>query len=414
MRSLNMAGIAGLDIDSSPASRIALPEWSEMALAVRPIFGSDGQGGFHTAGDVLVDKTADGVPLNQLWDTLGDLLGAWRAKQDALLSLLAFDTTDVAEAVPQSLSHFQFEEASEFGEPRAGQGGDSLILGYGFKDYDLATRYTWKYLRDATARQVEFDMNASVEADQRLRTGKVLGRLFNPAQKLTPEGNSEFGLWNGTDGIAPIEYLGKTFASNHAHYLVSGASVIDSADIEDSISLITEHGYGTVQGSRILVLASENTIDTIMGFRKGEESRAPVSPETTGPIAKYDAIPSADNPPYLSSEFIVGQTPPSEYNNLRVAGSYGAALLVPHIQIPDGYVLTVATSGANSAHNVVGMRHHVNTAYRGLRQIPGKGQYPLIDMFFQRSFGVGVRHRGAAVVTQIKAAGTYDAPTIAS
>jgi hypothetical protein len=35
-------------------------------------------------------------------------------------------------------------------------------------------------------------------------------------------------------------------------------------------------------------------------------------------------------------------------------------------------------------------------------------------MFFQRSFGVGVRHRGAAVVTQIKAAGTYDAPTIAS
>jgi len=390
MRSLEMPGIA-------------LPNW---VTTIRPIFGSEG--GYHTAGDVLVDKTADGVPLDTLWDTLRDLLAEWRAKQDALLSLLAFDTTDVAEAVPQSLSHFQFEEASEFGLPKSHQGGDSLIIGYGFHDYDMDTRYTWKFLRDATARQVEFDMNAALEADQRLRTGKVLGRLFNPTQKITPEGNPEFGLWNGTDGIAPIEYLGTQFATNHSHYLVSGAASVDSGDIEDSIGLIREHGYGTTQGSRILVLASENTIDQVMGFRKGDESR------TGGPIAKYDAIASADAPAYLSSEFIVGQTPPSEYNNLRVAGSYGHALLVPHVLVPEGYMLTVATSGPNSAQNAVGMRHHSNPTYRGLRQIPGKSQYPLIDMTYARAFGVGVRHRGAAVVTQIKASGSYDAPTIAS
>ncbi|WP_234791263.1 hypothetical protein [Mycolicibacterium fortuitum] len=386
---------------------IKFPNWATLALANGPIFGSEIAGGVHTQGDVLVDKTADGVPLNQLWDTLADLLSAWRAKQDALLTLLTFDTTDVAEAVPQSLSHFQFEEASEFGEPKAGQGGDSLILGYGFKDYDLATRYTWKYLRDATARQVQHDMNASLEADQRLRTGKVLGRLFSPTQRTTPEGNPEFGLWNGTDGIAPIEYLGKTFASNHTHYLVSGDATLDSADVEDSIKLITEHGYGTTQGNRILVFASQNLCDQMASWRKGEESR------TGGPVAKFDFVPSADAPAYLSSEFIVGNTPPSEYNNLRVMGSYGHALIVPHIQIPDGYLLTVATSGANSPQNVVGVRHHINPAYQGLRQIPGKGVYPLVDMFFQRSFGVGVRHRGAAVVTQIKASGSYEAPTIA-
>lgn len=389
-------------------TEIDMPNWATLALTNGPIFGSDIAGGYHTAGDVLVDKTADGVPLNQLWDTLADLLSAWRAKQDALLGLLTFDTTDVAEAVPQSLSHFQFEEATEFGVPKAHQGGDSLILGYGFKDYDLATRYTWKYLRDATARQVEFDMNASLEADQRLRTGKVLGRLFSPTQRLTPEGNPEFGLWNGTDGIAPIEYLGKTFASDHTHYLVSGNATLDSADVEDSINLIREHGYGTTEGSRILVFASQNLCDQMASWRKGEESR------TDGPVAKFDFVPSADAPAYLSSEFIVGQTPPSEYNNLAVAGSYGHALIVPHILVPDGYVLTVATSGRNSAHNVVGVRHHANPTYQGLRQIPGKGQYPLQDMFFQRSFGVGVRHRGAAVVTQIKASGSYDTPTIAS
>ena len=377
-------------------------------IPVFPIFGSDPAGGYHTQGDVLVSHTSDGVPLDTLWDTLRDLLSIWRERQDALLSLLAFDTTDVAEAVPQSLSHFQFEEASEFGEPKAHQGGDSLILGYGFSDYDLATRYTWKYLRDATARQIEFDMNAALEADQRLRTGKVLGRLFSPTQRITPEGNPEFGLWNGADSIAPIQYLGKTFASDHNHYLVSGAATIDSGDVEDSINLIVEHGYGSVQGSRILVFASQTLCDQIASWRKGEESRS------GGPVAKFDFIPSSDAPAYLSSEFIVGQTPPAEYNNLKVMGSYGHALIVPHVLVPNGYMLTVATSGRNSPQNVVGIRHHSNPAYRGLRQIPGKGQYPLIDSYFQRSFGVGVRHRGAAVVTQVKASGSYETPTISA
>jgi hypothetical protein len=45
--------------------------------------------------------------------------------------------------------------------------------------------------------------------------------------------------------------------------------------------------------------------------------------------------------------------------------------------------------------------------------IPGVGQYPLQDSYFQRSFGTGVRHRGAAAVVQIKAAGDYDVPDIA-
>lgn len=87
---------------------------------------------------------------------------------------------------------------------------------------------------------------------------------------------------------------------------------------------------------------------------------------------------------------------------------------MPHILVPDGYLLTVATSGANSPNNVVGVRHHANPTYRGLRQIPGPGQYPLVRMEYARAFGVGVRHRGAAVVTQIKASGSYDAPTIAT
>lgn len=383
-----------------------LPYWAQIAFKSGPIFGSEQQGGFHTAGDVLVDKTADGVPLQKLWDDYRELLSAWKQKQDALSSLLAFETTDIAEAIPQSLSKFEFEEATEFGVPKAHQAGDFLVIGYGFKDYDLATRYTWKYLRDATARQIDHDMQASLEADQRLRTKSILNRLLSPTERTTPEGRREFGLFTGADQIAPMEYLGRTFDTSHTHYLVSGNATLDSQDVEDSIGHIQHHGYGTTQGSRILVFASQTLCDQIASWRKGEESRA------GGPVAKFDFVPSADAPAFLSSEFVVGQTPPSEYNNLRVMGSYGHALIVPHVLVPNGYLLTVATSGKNSPQNIIGFRQHVDPAYQGLRMIPGAGPHPLIESYFQRSFGVGTRHRGAAVAMQIKASGSYEAPTI--
>jgi hypothetical protein len=374
-------------------------------IPVYPIFGSEG--GYHTAGDVLVDKTVDGVPLEKVWDTLREVLGAWKAKQDAFTSLLAFETTEIAEAIPQTLGKATFEKASEFGVPKASQAGDFLLCGYGFDDYDHSWRATWKFLRDATARQIESGMNSALEADQRLRSGKILQRLFNPTQLLTPESNPERGLFNGTDGIAPLEWLGQTFASDHSHYLVSGNATLDSSDVEDSMSSVLEHGFGSVQGSRILVFASQTLCDQIASWRKGEESRA------GGPVAKFDFVPSSDAPPFLSSEFIVGTTPPSEYNNLRVMGSYGHALIVPHILVPNGYLLTVATSGPNHPDNVIGLRHHVNPAYQGLRVIPGNQQgYPLIESYWQRSFGVGVRQRGAAVVMQVKASGAYDTPEI--
>ena len=58
------------------------------------------------------------------------------------------------------------------------------------------------------------------------------------------------------------------------------------------------------------------------------------------------------------------------------------------------------------------MREHTNTAYQGLRHIPGHWHgYPLQDSFFARGFGVGTRHRGAAIVCQITASATYVAPT---
>ena len=80
--------------------------------------------------------------------------------------------------------------------------------------------------------------------------------------------------------------------------------------------------------------------------------------------------------------------------------------------IPKGWAAMVASGGPNSVDNPIGVREHDNSAYQGLRLIPGNGKYPLQDAMFARAIGVGVRHRGAAVAIQITAGSSYTAPAI--
>ncbi len=74
----------------------------------------------------------------------------------------------------------------------------------------------------------------------------------------------------------------------------------------------------------------------------------------------------------------------------------------------------VATSGPNSLNNAIGVRQHPNTAYQNLRQIPGMGPYPIVESFSALGFGVGVRHRSAAVAIQITTDSPYTAPSAAA
>ncbi|AWT56216.1 hypothetical protein [Mycolicibacterium smegmatis] len=102
---------------------------------------------------------------------------------------------------------------------------------------------------------------------------------------------------------------------------------------------------------------------------------------------------------------------PSEFEGLQILGSYGDAWLVESHYIPSGYVIVTATGGLDSDMNPVGFREHVNTAYHGLRHIPSRGPYPLME-FLCEGFGTGVRHRGAAVVMQVTTNANYTALTI--
>ncbi|WP_307190341.1 hypothetical protein [Gordonia desulfuricans] len=243
-----------------------------------------------------------------------------------------------------------------------------------------------------------------MESDNRLITGTLLRRLFDPAPVLNEMGQTCYGLYTGTDGITPPSFAGQDFTSNTSHYLVSGNAALDPGDLTDAINQVTSKGFGIDGASRLIVLCHPLESEVIAQFRAGQT--------TNGIVSKYDFIPSNSSIPYLTSETVVGQIAPAEWSGLEVNGSYGPAWVIPSYFLPQGYIAVVATGGANSGVNPVAFRQHANAAYRGLRMIPGKDQrYPLQDSFFQRSFGSGVRYRGAACIVQVKASGAYTPPS---
>jgi hypothetical protein len=365
--------------------------------------------GISVSGDVLVNETADGVDLNVLWKEIADALALYNSQRSTVVRLLSYPTVTVADIIPQSMKGESFEEATEFGVPTAlREPADYLRLGYNFRDYDKSLRATWKFLRSATADQVTAQVTRIFEADNRLVTGTIMNRLLNPATVLNEWQNTCYGLWSG-DGMVPPDYLGNTFDGTHTHYLTSGSAAVDSGDIEDMIHHVTEHGYGRLgnQGGQMVILAHPNEAQDMTSWRAGVDYGGATTP-------KWDFIPSTLMPAFFTTEHLVGALPPADFNGLQVMGSYGDAWLIESHYMPAGYVIVAATGGLDSDLNPVGVRHHVNPAYQGLRHIPGNGPYPIQESFFARGFGTGVGHRGAAVAMQVTISPTYTPPVVAT
>jgi hypothetical protein len=342
-------------------------------LLALPPFGAEGLG-YSTEGDVLVSTTADGVDVNSLWAEVQAVLQAWNAERGAVASLLSHYTINPADAVPQSIADESFEVASEFGEPESLRApSNAILLGNTLIDYDKAGRFTWKFLRDSTAEQIRSVVNYAVAADDKLVNGFIVNRMFNPAPQTNEFGHTCYPLWSA-DGMVPPPYLGAAFDANHTHYLVSGAADIDSGDFDAAMNHVIEHGYGLDPGSRLIAFMNPLEADEVSSFKAGEANNNTV-------VAKHDFIPSAGAPAYLTTDTIVGEIAPVQYQGLKIDGSYGPLLWVVRSQyIPAKYLLVVATSGANSPNNAVSVRQHTNAAYQGLRTIPGlRPGYPLQD-----------------------------------
>ena len=380
------------------------------ALDFRTMFGTEADGsragarGTNTEGDVLT-QTIDGRDLNEMWQELQQALGAWNAGRSALVSALTFSVNNPIEDVPQ-ISLDDFEEASEFGEPKGVRGGDFFSMGYDFKWYDVAARFTWKYLAEATAGQVESVHNIILEADNRLVFSKVLKAIFNNVNRTATIRGQNYTVYPfyNNDGTVPPAFGPNTFLGTENHYLTSGAATIDSGDLDALETKLALKGYGRLNGSQQVLLVNRTEMAVIRTFRVATGS-------------SYDYIPAAGGAPWLlptNTGGVVtpqGSAVPTSFNGLPVSGVYGNWIIIENDYIPAGYVVAFATGGLMAATNPVGIREHQNPALRGLRLVKGRtADYPLIDSFYNRGFGTGVRHRGGGAVMQITAAGAYTIP----
>ncbi len=377
-------------------------------LSIKDLMAFGGDGGYQTAGDI-VTETIDGVDLNAMWAMYQQTLAIWNQRKAGLVGLFTYPVANLVENVPQ-VGKAVFEEASEFGEPQAGKIKVNYIqLGYDFKDYDVASRWTWKFLRDADSRQVAALHNAYLMADQDLVFRKVMEAIFDNRSRtadIRAQAYNVYPLYNG-DTMVPPDYGTKTFSSGHSHYLVSGGAQVDPGDLEEALDHIEEHGYSRQNGTTLIIMVNKAQAAVIRTFRQGVA--------TNGVTAAYDFIPAANQPPMIlpNDQGLLGSRPPNQWNGLSVIGSYRDALIIEELSIPEGYMLTFGSGGLGALGNIVGLREHANPAYRGLRLLPGNQQgYPLVDSYYSRGFGTGIRQRGGAVVTQIKASGSYEIPTI--
>ena len=363
------------------------------------------RGGYATEGDALVNKLADGTDLRDVWQNIGRALELWNDSRASVARLLSCPTVSTANVVPQRVAPAKFEPASEFGIPQGTPNPSYEKLGNTLNDYDSRTPFTWRFLRSADRQQVNSVVNNIMAGDSTLVNGTVIKRILNPAPETNEFNQTCYGLYNG-DGMQPLSYNGVNFDGAHSHYMASGATQIDSGDIEDAIGHIIHHGYGMSADSQILIFANPTDGQYIQTWRVGQESRP-----SSGVKAKYDFVKSPIAPAFMTAEHIQGRQAPGDFHDLPVQGSYGRAFLIETNYVPAGWVIVAASGGPDADINPVALRSHTDPAYQGLLRIPGNGRYPLVESFFHRDVGAGIRHRSAAVAIQITASPTYSAPS---
>lgn len=371
--------------------------------------------GTHVAADV-VTQTADGTDLNSVWSDFMALLNVVNGQRQALLNFLTFSVTQSTELVTQPGQGVDFEEASEFGEPVGSRIQPAYFnLGYTFKWYDLAARYTWQYLADATDAMVNSVANAAVEAYYRKLLTEVLRTVFNPTNLVANIRGNAYNVFKfyNADGTVPPAYKNNTFNGSHTHYKNSGTNdVLEATDLDGMIiDDFASHGYDQLSGYRLVVMVNSVIGNQIRNFRSAVNTNQAVG----GNYGRFDFIPAQGQPGQIipaTTQVIGAQQPANTLNGLNVIGSYGPLLIVQDDWLPTTHLFAFATGGTDNLNNPIGLREHANTNLRGLRLVKGRNaDYPLIDSFWAAGFGTGVRQRGGGIVMALTAA-AYAPPAI--
>lgn len=365
------------------------------------------EGGANEYADVIF-QALDGADLGAMWAEFQQTLAIRNSQRDRLVDWLTYRITSPIDQVRYPNTQ-DFEEATEYGEPVGIRLSPPYNMGFSFKWYDLAIRYTWQFLLENTGAQISALHNEALEADDRLMFHQVFKTVFNPTNLTSSVRNvpvTVYKFWNG-DGIAPPSYKTNTFDGTHTHYLTTGSTDFAASgsdallDVEDTLY---EHGYSLINGYRLMLWVNRQEGKLLRAARVANDW-------------EYDFIPGVNvgGGVFIPAGQYVGA--PQGTGDLGALGdtqigTYGPFHVIEEDFVPAGFVACFAVGGPESLNNPIGIREHENPSGRGLQLLQGDDSYPIKDSFYRHGFGTGIRHRGAGVLLQVTASGTYGAPTL--
>lgn len=380
---------------------------ASQGLTGNPFVIRGAEQGFNERADAVI-AAADGTDLNDFWDEVQKTVRMRNEQRGRIVDLLTYKVTDLAEQVTLP-GAADFEKSSEYGLPKGIRTGiNRFWRGYDFDFYDLAVRYTWMFIADADLKQLRQLNNTALEADNRLVFNRVMRTLFN---SLNGSGITDDNLpvtvykfYNG-DGEVPPPYRTYTHVGTHNHYLTTQGLVTSAtltpAGVEAMNTHLDHHGYTYQLGYKKVLWCNKQEADIIRPWRVA-----------TG--ATYDFVPDAAG--YGGGVYVDNTKTLVAAPQGRVPGqigTYGPWHVVEEDYIPAGYLAGIVTGGPDNISNPIGLREHKNSSYRGLKVIPGdKNGYPLIESYYQRGLGTGIRHRGAGIVVQVTGNASYTIPAI--
>jgi hypothetical protein len=357
--------------------------------------------GYNALADVLV--TRDGVNLNDLYAEAKAAVAERNRQRQRWVDLLTYRVTEASDDVLQvgDQSDIKMEDSSEYGLPQGIRTNDTFTtMAATGKWYDIATKFTMRALAEMSSEQVAAITNAAIEADNKKTYELVLGQVFNKNNVTFTEKGvalTAFTFWNN-DGVAPPSYNGNTFPGTHNHYRTSGAAAVTSGDLDEIVADFKSHGFSEATGTQMVLFCNPVEAAIINTFRVASG-------------ALEDFVPAA-GARFFTPNQLLGTQPAATWGDWAVKGAYGELLIIEDNRIPVGYIVGLASGGQNVQTNPIMLREHANPSFSGLQIISGsRNDYPLVDSYFTHFQGVGVRQRGAGLVMQITASGTYTAPS---
>jgi hypothetical protein len=375
-----------------------------------PIAGGAPSFGYNEVADIPL-KTLDGEDINELFNEFQQVLRIFNSQRTPLIERLTFPVAEPFERVAQ-VSAADFEEADEFGQPKGIRTPVPYWnMGYDLKYMDLGLRYTFRFLGRADSRQLRANNAAALDADNRLIYKTVFDRAFNnlltvATMEDTGTAVNCYPFYNGTVQTlpaAPPQWKSFTFTTSHDHYLVSANTAVTSANLDAMWETLYHHGY--TEGGTCLLAINLQEIKRIRAFRVASGD-------------SYDWIPARDAYDSTFRGTLVGDlaTAPAAAGGIDnfpgFQGVYGPWNVIQEDMIPAGYLFGFVSGGVRAERNPIGFREHENAALRGLKLIPQFERYPLRESFYHHAVGSGIRHRGAGIIMQVKASGSYDIPSV--